>query len=103
MMADTYLATHPTASGTASSGGGLSGGIDWLNNAFSSLGKTALKGYDTYYKVKSLSAQANNSVQKQYQDSTQAVGSKNLIHGIDNNYILLGIAGVVGLFIVMEG
>ena len=103
MMADTYLATHPTASGTSSGGGGLSSGLDWLNSSLGSLSNTALKGYSTYYKVKSISQNANDQAQKNYQNSTQAAGSKNLIHGIDNNYVLLGIAAVVGLFIVMDG
>ena len=77
--------------------------LDWLNNGLNSLGNTALKGYDTYYKVKSLSKTANDAAQKNYQDSSQAVGGKNLIHGVDNNYVLLGIAAAVGLYIVLEG
>ena len=94
-----------TSSGFLDFGTNTSSGLslDWLNNGLNSLGNTAIKGYDTYYKVKSLSNPNTDTVQKNYQNSSQsAVGSKNLISGIDNNYVLLGIAGAVGLLIVLE-
>lgn len=81
-----------------------SGGLDWLNSTLDNLGNTAVNVFDTQAKIEAIKNQTKT--QQAYEDKSQtapAIGSKNLISGIDNNFLLVGAVGFIGAFMFFKG
>jgi len=81
-----------------------SGGIDWLNSTLDNLGNTAVNVFDTQAKIEAIRNQTKT--QQSYEDKAQtapAIGSKNLISGIDNNFLLVGAVGFIGALMFIKG
>ncbi len=82
-----------------------SGGLDWLNSALDSLGSTAVNVVDTKMKIDSIKNQTKT--QQTYERANQtavntAIGSKNLINGIDNNILLVGGAVLIAFIMFKD-
>lgn len=100
-MADTYTdgwlsPIINTTSATVSSGGAF----DWLNGFIDSAGSTALKVYQTKSQIDALKTQT--ATQQTYENQQQTVGRTTVIPNVDNNYLLLGVVGIVGAMMFLK-
>jgi len=76
--------------------------LDWLNAGLNQLQSTAMTAIDLKSQWNQIKQADNQQVQKTYQDSSQIVGSKNLVPGYDNNIILLGVGAVIVGFMFLK-
>lgn len=77
--------------------------FDWLNASLNNLATTATNVADLKSKFDMAKQQSDQKQQKDYQDSSQAMGSKNLVSGVDNNFVLLGIGALLVGFMIVRG
>ncbi|WP_331773814.1 hypothetical protein [Sulfurospirillum sp. 1612] len=95
----------PNYNGDGTSSGVISGttasGTDWLSSILNPISNAVITVASTKAQVDTLNNQTKTT--QSYQDQQQAVGSKNLISGIDNNYLILGIFSAIGVYMFLKG
>ncbi|MDX1808307.1 MAG: hypothetical protein R3331_02080 [Sulfurospirillaceae bacterium] len=80
---------------------GTVNGTDWLSNILKPISNAVVTVAQTQAQVDALKSQT--ATQQNYQNTQNAIGSKNIIGGVDNNILLLGLVGVVGIYMFMKG